>query len=50
MIQSMVIFALGLDILEKYDLEKVSFKEDVNDRRSHLSDSDVEEECLTNYR
>lgn len=42
--QSLVVFALRLNVLEKNNLEKVGFEEDVDQCWTHLDDSDVKEE------
>lgn len=42
--QSLVAFALRLNILEKHYLEEVSFQEDVDDAWTHLNNSQIEEE------
>lgn len=50
MIESLLVFLLRLDILEKYHLEEPSFQEDVDQSRTVLYDCDVEEESRAEER
>lgn len=48
--QSLVILALGLDVLEKHHLEEVGFKKHVYDAGAHLDNRQVEEEGWAQQR